>query len=107
MSAIKRLLENCLSIGSVLDSSKCQIAKHECMFLGKRVKKLGRLPSEKYIRAMKGYPVRKTRKELKGFCGLAVFEQKFIKNARVILKHLHRLSSNIVAFEWTDFHQKA
>ena len=106
-SAIKRLLEKCISIGLVLDPTKCQIAKEECMFLGERITKSGRLPSEKHIKAIKEYPVPRTRKDLKRFCGLVVFEQKIIENASVILKPLHKLSSNKVEFEWSDIHQDA
>ena len=104
-NAIKRLLEKCISIGLVLDPAKCQIAKNECMFLGERITKSGRLPSEKHIKAIKEYPIPRNRKELKRFCGLVVFEQKFIKNASVILKPLHKLSSNKVEFDWQDCHQ--
>ena len=106
-AAIKRLLEKCISIGLVLDPTKSQIAKTECTFLGETITKTGRRPSQKHIEAISKYPVPKSRKELKRFTGLCVFEQKFIKNASIILKPLHKLSSNKVDFIWTDEHQNA
>ena len=107
VAAIKRLLKKCISIGLVLDPLKCQIARDECTFLGERLTKRGRMPSDKHIKAIKDYPVPVTRKELKRFNGLVVFEQKFIKHASVLMKPLHQLASNKVDFEWTDEHQKS
>ena len=107
LKAIERLLKKCASIGLVLDPKKSQIAKDECIFLGERITKQGRKPSSKHIDAIKNYPVPKSRKELKRFTGLCVFEQKFIKNASIILKPLHQLSSIKVDFEWTPEHQSA
>ena len=107
IAAIKRLLQKCISIGLVLDPLKCQIAREECTFLGERLTKRGRMPSDKHIKAIKEYPVPTCRKELKRFNGLVVFEQKFIRNASVLMKPLHQLASNKVDFEWTDLHQQS
>ena len=107
VAAIKRLLKKCIGIGLVLDPLKCQIARDECTFLGERLTKRGRMPSDKHIKAIKEYPVPTSRKELKRFNGLVVFEQKFIKNASVLMKPLHQLASNKVDFEWTDLHQQS
>ena len=106
-AAIERLLTKCISVGLVLDPTKSQIAKDECTFLGETITKTGRKPSQKHIEAISQYPVPKSRKELKRFTGLCVFEQKFIKNASVTLKPLHKLSSNKVDFIWTTEHQEA
>ena len=107
VKAIERLLKKCISIGLVLDPTKSQIGKDECVFLGETITKTGRRPSTKHIDAIKQYPVPKTRKELKRFNGICVFEQKFIKNASVILKPLHQLASPKNDFVWTDEHQNA
>ena len=106
-AAIDRLLKKCISVGLVLDPTKSQIAKSECTFLGETITKFGRRPSQKHVEAISKYPVPKNRKELKRFTGLCVFEQKFIKNASVIMKPLHKLSSNKVDFIWTNEHQDA
>ena len=107
VKAIERLLKKCISIGLVLDPTKSQIGKDECIFLGETITKTGRKPSTKHIDAIQQYPVPKTRKELKRFNGICVFEQKFIKNASVILKPLHQLASPKNDFIWTDEHQNA
>ena len=107
VAAIKRLLQKCINIGLVLDPLKCQIARDECTFLGERLTKRGRMPSAKHIQTIKDYPVPTSRKALKRFNGLVVFEQKFIKNASVLMKPLHQLASNKVEFEWTEQHQQS
>ena len=107
VEAIKRLLKKCISIGLVLDPTKSQIGKDECVFLGETITKQGRRPSTKHVEAIQKYPIPKNRKELKRFNGICVFEQKFIKNASVILKPLHQLASPKNEFVWTEKHQNA
>ena len=105
--AIKRLLDKCIKIGLVLDPSKSQIGREEVTFLGETLTKNGRKPCEKHIKAITEYPVPKTRKELRRFCGLCVFEQKFIENSSITLEPLHKLAGAKSDFIWTDTHQHA
>ena len=100
--AIERFLTKCIEFGLVLDVKKAQIAKDQIIFLGERITRKGREPTDKHLLAIRNYRVPRTRKELKRFLGMANYLNKFVKNASIILKPLHQLTSQKVDFEWNQ-----
>ena len=51
--AIERFLKKCMDYGLVLDVKKAQIAKDDLLFLGERITKNGRQPTDKHLTAIK------------------------------------------------------
>ena len=105
--AIERFLSKCIDNGLVLDMKKAQIAQDSLIFLGERITKNGRQPTDKHLVAINNYRVPQTRKDLKRFLGMANYLVKFVENASVILKPLHELTSQKVDFCWLEIHDIA
>ena len=106
-AATARMLKMLINLGLILDPKKAQCLIEQATFLRETITKSGRMPSSKHVDPIINFPAPKTRRELKTYLGLCVFEQKFIPNSSVILKPLHMLSSPKSDFVWEEHHQRA
>ena len=71
-------------------------------FLGFELSQSGIRPQARLTEAIKKYEQPRSKKELKGFLGLAGFYRSFIPDFAHIARPLHHLTSDNVPFVWTD-----
>ena len=80
--------------------SKCVFASHTVDFLGFELSQSGIRPQSHLTDAVLTFGQPTTRKELKGFLGLAGFYKAFVPNFAQISQPLNRLTSDKVPFIW-------
>ncbi len=85
-----------------LKLSKCVFASDKVNFLGFELSQGGIKPQARLTEAIDNYKRPETRKELKGFLGLAGFYRSFIQNFAEICQPLNKLTSENVPFQWDD-----
>ena len=88
--------------GVSLKLSKCVFASHTVDFLGFELSQSGIRPQSHLTDAVLNFGQPTTRKELKGFLGLAGFYRAFVPNFAQISQPLSRLTSDKVPFIWND-----
>ena len=95
------------SAGISLKASKCIFASQTVEFLGYELSAEGIKPQERLTSAIREFPRPSTKKDLKRFLGLAGFYRNFIEGFARISKPLNKITSDNVAFEWTDHCEEA
>ena len=90
------------SSGISLKLSKCVFACDKVDFLSFELSKGGIKPQARLTEAINNYKRPETRKELKGFLGLAGFYRSFIHNFAEICQPLNKLISENAPFQWDD-----
>ena len=88
--------------GISLKLSKCVFASEKVDFLGFELSNERIKPQARLTEAIDKYKRPGTRKELKGFLGLAGFYRSFIPNFAKICQPLNKLTSEHVPFQWDD-----
>ena len=77
------------------------------MYLGHIVGSGTIIPKDTNIHAIKEFPLPTNRKSLKTFLGMVSYYSKFCPNFSIITAPLFALTSNKVAFKWTDIQDRA
>ena len=85
-----------------IEPEKCELLKHEVVYLGHILSKDGLRPYPKKIKAVKDFPRPKNVSNIRQFLGLAGYYRKFIKDFAKIAKPLSKLTEKDTPFEWTD-----
>ena len=99
---LEQVFQRLQSSGISLKLSKCVFACNKVNFLGFELSKGGIKPQARLTEAIDNYKRPETRKELKGFLGLAGFYRSFIQNFAEICQPLNKLTSENVPFQWDD-----
>lgn len=99
---LERVFQRLQSSGISLKLSKCVFASEKVNFLGFELSNGGIRPQARLTEAMDNYKRPESRKELKGFLGLAGFYRSFIQNFAKICQPLNKLTSEAVPFQWDD-----
>ena len=96
-----------MEAGLKLKPSKCHFARAEVEYLGFLVTPAGLKPTMLHVRAVEGFPVPTSQKELLQFLGLASYYRRFIPQFARIAHPLHRLTRKDIPFHWSSECQAA
>eukprot|EP00794_Sanderia_malayensis_P019806 gene19806-21746_t len=102
LADIEQVFHRLRSSGISLKISKCIFASHKVDFLGFELSKNGIQPQTRLTDAIRSYERPLTKKQLKGFLGLAGFYRAFIPGFATISQPLNSLTSDTVVFKWSD-----
>ena len=91
-SKFKRLAERLHQANLTLQTDKCEFLRTEVRYLGHIISADGVQPNPQKIKAVKKFPIPKTRKNVKEFLGLAGYYRKFIKDFLKIAEPLSDLT---------------
>ena len=82
---------------------KCHLNKEEIDFLGHHISKKGISPIRSKVQAIQEYDKPTTLKQLRRFCGMVNFYNRFIKNAAHIMSPLYdQIKKKSAKIRWTD-----
>ena len=107
LECIKHVFKRLQSSNISLKLSKCTFASNKVDFLGFQLSNEGIKPQSRLTDAIQTFGVLKTKKELKGFFGLAGFYRDFIPTFTHISKPLNDLTSDKVPFCSTSAYDSA
>ena len=93
--------------GILAKRSKCEFMVPSVEFLGYRVDREGRHPTDEKIAAIKGAPSPKNVAELRSYLGLLNYYGNFIPSLSTLLQLLHELLRKGVKWPWTEECDKA
>ena len=102
LQSIETVFERMQESNIALKLSKCIFASHKVDFLGFVLSNSGIRPQSRLTEAISKFEQPKTKKELKGFLGLAGFYRAFIRDFANIAEPLNNLTSDKIPFVWTD-----
>jgi len=103
----RELLQLYRENGLFCNPKKCEFHKESMELLGVVVNSKGFEMEDKKVTMVKGWPVPKNLKQLKGFIGFCNFYRRFIKGFSIIARPLHELDKKGVPWKWEDKQQKA
>lgn len=104
---LRTLLARLQNSGLTLQPEKCRFLQREISYLGHVITREGVKPDPGKIRAVKQFPVPKTKKNIKQFLGLVGYYRRFILNMAKIAKPLTKLLKQDIPFCWTSGAQVA
>lgn len=105
--SIEQLFARLRESGISLKLSKCIFASDKVDFLGFELSRTGIKPQTRLTESIESYKRPTTKKELRGFLGLAGFYRAFIPNFADISAPLNGLTNDNVPFIWTDMCEEA
>ena len=103
MEVLSRLEE----AGLTLKESKCQFDMDVVEYLGYKVSAQGLEPLAECIRPLMEAPAPTNVSELKSYCGMLTYYNRFMPNVSTVLEPLHELLRSGVEWEWTEEREKA
>ena len=89
---VREMLQRLRKSNLTAKPSKCQFGMQECIYLGHIVGNGQVRPDPKKLAAVEGYPVPKTKKQVRGFLGLTGYYRKFIGNYSTLAMPLSDLT---------------
>lgn len=95
---LDRFKENKLKIRP----DKCYFLKKEVNYLGHIISKAGITVDPKKIEAIKLYPIPRTQRQIRAFCGLVSYYRRFCSNLSGLLKPINKLLQKDIAYEWSE-----
>ena len=109
LSRLRTVLERLNQAGLTLKPSKCQWARNEVIYLGHLIDGTGIRPDPAKCKAVKDFPIPKSKTDVRAFLGLASYYRRFIKDFAEIAKPLTELTKtkNNCKFEWCEKTQNA
>lgn len=94
LMALRKVLERLRAAGLTAKPSKCHFAMKECIYLGHIVGNGQVRPEIEKVAAVEGFPVPKTKKEVRTFWGLTGYYRKFVVNYATLAAPLTELTKN-------------
>lgn len=104
---LRILLARLQNAGLTLQPDKCHFLRKEIVYLGHAITKEGVKPDSRKIKAVKEFPVPRTKKSIKQFLGLVGYYRRFISNLASIAKPLTQLLKKDIPFVWNESAQVA
>lgn len=102
MRALENLFIRLQRMSITLHPAKTTLLVKEIHFLGHTITKEGRIPNAKKTEAILDMPPPSSKKELRGFLGLANFLAPNVKNSALILAPLYECLQANKAFRWDE-----
>uniref|UniRef100_A0A1X7U211 RNA-directed DNA polymerase n=1 Tax=Amphimedon queenslandica TaxID=400682 RepID=A0A1X7U211_AMPQE len=100
---LREVLEKLQGAGLTANPSKCKFGMTEVLYLGHKIGGGRVKPEESKVKAVKQYPVPKTKTEVRSFLGLVGYYRKFIPQFSSIAAPLSDLTKkNVKTFVWTE-----
>ena len=104
---LRKVVCKLMEAGLELKPSKCHFARAEVEYLGFLVTPAGLKPTMLHVRAVEGFPVPTSQKELLQFLELASYYRRFIPQFAKIAHPLHCLTRKDAPFHWSSECQAA
>lgn len=101
MQHVRIVLDLIRAANLKLNADKCEFGADEVEFLGFEVKDGSKTPNDEKSAIMRNFPKPKTRKQLKGFLGLANFYREFIPDFAQLAQPLFD-ACGLKKFAWSD-----
>ena len=102
IKSLQTIFQRLRSSSISLKLSKCTFASERVNFLGFDLSAAGIKPQSRLTEAINQYQRPTTRKQVKGFLGLAGFYRSFIPNFATVSRPLNVLTSNATPLVWTQ-----
>eukprot|EP00112_Aurelia_sp_Birch-Aquarium-sp1_P010237 Seg2195.9 transcript_id=Seg2195.9/GoldUCD/mRNA.D3Y31 product="Retrovirus-related Pol polyprotein from transposon 17.6" pseudo=true protein_id=Seg2195.9/GoldUCD/D3Y31 len=100
-------MDDIVVFSKTFEDHVCIFASDKVDFLGFELSRTGIKPQTRLTESTKSYKRPTTKKELRGFLGLAGFHRAFIPNFADISAPLNGLTNDKVPFIWTDMCEEA
>lgn len=97
---LAEVLKKLEAAGVRLKREKCVFLADEVTYLGHRINKHGRQPTEDKVQAIKNLPEPNNVKELQAFLGMLNYYGCYLPNLSTVLAPLHELLGKDVAWSW-------
>lgn len=102
MRKLREVLQRFKKAGLILQTEKCHFLRRKIVYLGHVISEDGVQPDPDKIRAVKAFPVPKSKKNVKQFLGLVNYYRRFIPNMAKIAKPLNDTLKKSNQFKWTE-----
>ncbi len=107
LSNLKEVFTRLRAAGLKLNPQKCQFFCSQVTFLGHVVSGEGVSPDPRNLNKVENWPKPTNQTQVRGFCSLASYYRRFIKNFSEIAKPLNKLTQKDVPFVWDSDCEKA
>ncbi|XP_062596369.1 uncharacterized protein LOC134257793 [Saccostrea cucullata] len=104
---LEQVLQKLEKAGVRLKKEKCVFMADEVTYLGHRINKFGRQPTEDKVQAIKNLPEPSNIKELQAFLGMLNYYDCYLPKLSIVLQPLHELLSKDVSWSWGSRQSKA
>ena len=100
---VKCITEALTKAGLKINTAKCQFNKHETEFLGHQISSEGIKPTKSKVNAIIEFERPTTRKQMRRFCGMVNFYNRFIKDAAGMMSPLYdAIRGDRAVISWND-----
>lgn len=82
MLKLRKVLERFKNAGLTLQTEKCHFLQHKIVYLGHVISEKGVQPDPNKIKAVKEFPIPRSKKNVKQFMGLVNYYRQFIPNMK-------------------------
>lgn len=101
------VLNRCKLFNLKISPAKCQIAKREVQFLGKKLSVKGVAPIRDSLDAISSIDAPKSAADVRAILGLLQFVAKYVANFSELIKPLVEMTRKDIEFQWTSKHKDA
>lgn len=103
---LEAVLQRALKHGVRFNKEKCVLGVAQVKYLGHILDATGIRPDADRVKAIKGMPPPRCRKELERFLGMTNYVSRFITNYAELVEPMRGLMKRNVNFEWNESHTK-
>ena len=104
---LRKFLERIKVAGLTLQPEKCKFLRREIIYLGHLITDEGVRPDPMKVKAVRDFPVPRTKKNILEFLGLAGYYRRFVKDFAEVSMPLVRTLKKAAHFHWSEESQKA
>ena len=99
---LSKLLSRLQQVNLKLKPSKCELLQTSVRFLGHVISGQGIATDPEKVRVIPEWPVPQSLRQLRGFLGITVYYQRFVKDYAKIVAPLNAITRKNQPYEWTE-----